>query len=103
MSGGSWDYLYQQLEEAAGRLGNAKCPLRKALAHKMWSISKAMRAIEWVDSGDYAPGDEIEAIKTALAPATEALVLNELIKEAEETTKNLKKWTQAARKANISS
>lgn len=67
MSGGSWDYLYQKLFDAGLRLKKEPDQLRQKLGNHLLVVGEAMEAIEWVDSMDWGPGDEIPAIKKALA------------------------------------
>ena len=63
MSGGSYNYVYSKIADAADEIclkGNCSCTspaLRKAFAKHMRLVAKAMRAIEWNDSGD---GDDRE-------------------------------------------
>lgn len=83
MSGGSWDYVYRNLEEAAERLGCSDDPLRRALGQRMALMATAMHDIEWVDSSDYARGDELVAIKAALDFDGLTAVMSELRNEAE--------------------
>ena len=66
MAGGSWGYLYYDIDDAADTLIRDKDPLRKAFGKKMKKMAAAMHDIEWVDSGDYVHGEEMEAIKKAL-------------------------------------
>jgi hypothetical protein len=82
MSGGSWDYVYCKLDEAAEKLCHSRRPNRRALGAKMKQMSAAMHDIEWVDSGDCGPGDEDKAIKLALGEAAPLLIANEVIAEA---------------------
>jgi hypothetical protein len=63
MSGGSMDYLYSKLEYAQFRQDT---PERKAFAQHLEKVAKALHDIEWVDSGDYGPGDENEALRACL-------------------------------------
>lgn len=91
MSGGSWDYVYRHIEEAADRLEYESCPFRRAFGKRMRLMAKAMHDIEWVDSGDYCEGDEIAAIEAAIGENYRALALDEIraeiltaIKRAEE-------------------
>lgn len=68
MSGGSWNYLYQTMEDAADRLQNTSteqecCEDRRVLGVLLRKVANAMHAIEWVDSCDYSSGDEVEPIK----------------------------------------
>jgi len=66
MSGGSWDYLYYDINDVADTLIKDKDPLRKAFGKKMKLIAEAIHDIEWVNSGDYENGEEVEAIKKAM-------------------------------------
>ena len=66
MSGGSWNYLCYVIDDAADILIEDKDPLRKAFGKKMKLAAAAMHDIEWVDSGDYVHGEEVEAIKKAI-------------------------------------
>lgn len=63
MSGGSWDYFYQKVEEVGKNLDLFNSPLRRKLGKHLLLIAQALHDIEWVDSGDYKHGDEREAIK----------------------------------------
>ena len=74
MSGGSYDYAYRRIEDLADslRTHGTKCPsLRAAFAEHLRLVAKAAHAIEWVDSCDYGPGDEVEAIRAVLSPGAE--------------------------------
>lgn len=65
MSGGSMNYLYSRLEyEASFRMDT---PERRAFSKHLKLVAKALHDIEWVDSGDYGPGDENEAIRACLS------------------------------------
>lgn len=77
MSGGSWNYFYIQLEEVAERLAIDECPHRKMFAAHLEKCAEAMRSIEWVDSGDYGPGRELEDI----AKCFDAEPISDVIKE----------------------
>lgn len=77
MSGGSLNYLYQKVEEAVDLLENEWAgmghPLEESievLAGHLKLVAKAMHDMEWVLSGDYGPGDEVEAVKAMLAAPT---------------------------------
>jgi hypothetical protein len=67
MSGGSWDYFYLRLEEVASRLQCERDPLRKAFGSHLQKCAKALHDIEWVDSSDYEPGEDVETVRAALA------------------------------------
>lgn len=66
MSGGSMDYLYSKLEYATFATNT---PLRKAFRKHLDKVAKALHDIEWVDSSDYSPGGEDEAIRACLDSA----------------------------------
>ncbi len=75
MSGGSYDYAYGRVRDLADAIdANARGPhmaLRKAFAEHMRKVADAAWAIEWVDSGDKATGDEVEPIRAVLSPTAE--------------------------------
>lgn len=84
MSGGSWGYLYEKLGDAAQKLTDSRCPHRRALGTRLKKYCDALYAVEWVDSCDWSPGDEIGAIRKALGDdiTADADVLAELIADA---------------------
>lgn len=65
MSGGSMDYLCFKVDDASFGKHTAE---RRAFAEHLKLVAKALHDIEWVDSCDYGPGDESEAIRACLAP-----------------------------------
>lgn len=65
MSGGSMDYLYSKLEYDANFREDT--PERRAFAKHLRLVAKALHDIEWVDSGDYGPGDDTDAIRACLS------------------------------------
>lgn len=71
MSGGSYDYAYRRVEDMADRLAQSRNALRRAFAGHLYAVAKAMHDVEWVDSADYAPGAEGEAIEAVLSPGAE--------------------------------
>jgi hypothetical protein len=88
MSGGSYQYAYYQIEELAAYIRPTSA-LRKAFKAHLVKIAKACHDIEWVDSGDYGPGDEDDAIRACLGEATDALVLAEVLAEAKKIHSDL--------------
>lgn len=64
MSGGSMDYLCYKVEDATF---STNTPERLAFAKHLKRVAKALHDIEWVDSGDYDPGKESEAIRDCLS------------------------------------
>lgn len=61
MSGGCYDYFSLRIDEFIDRLEN-DTKQRKSFKKLLQLISEAVHAIEWVDSGDYSPGDENKAL-----------------------------------------
>lgn len=80
MSGGSMNYLYSSLEYAGF---TADTPERRAFAAHLKLVAKALHDIEWVDSGDFGPGDENAAIRVCLGDALMLQAVLEQAKEAE--------------------
>lgn len=66
MSGGSYDYVYGRIDEIELRHAD-KDPRRAAFQKLLKLVAKAMHDIEWVDSCDYGPGGDHEAIDACLA------------------------------------
>ncbi len=64
MSGGSMQYLYRRLLDAEFLVDT---PERVAFRRHLDLVAHALKDIEWVDSGDYAAGDESEAIRACLS------------------------------------
>jgi len=62
VSGGSMNYLYGKVEEAEFK---PSTPLRRAFREHLKLVAKALRAIEWNDSGD-GDSTEDEAIRACL-------------------------------------
>ena len=90
MSGGSWDYAYCQIDDVADRLIKEKDPFRVALGKQMQLQAIALKAIEWVDSGDCTYPYEIEPIKKALAFNGDQAVANTAIEMMEDVIKRFK-------------
>jgi hypothetical protein len=74
MSGGSLDYVYFKVEEAAAEIGKRtsvsdvyhKNPLYAAFVEHLLVVSLALREVEYVLSGDNGEGDADVAIRLAL-------------------------------------
>jgi hypothetical protein len=66
MSGGSMNYLYSKVLHCADF--PLDTPEREAFAKHLKLVAQALHDIEWVDSGDYGPGDENAAIRACLRP-----------------------------------
>jgi len=83
MSGGSMNYLYGKVLDAEFAKDT---PARKAFGKHLKLVAKALRAIEWNDSGD-GDDSEDEAIRACLSRAD---VLDAAIQEAHEAAKALR-------------
>jgi len=61
--------------DAVDRLCQEKSPLRRAFGEHLAICCEALKAIEWVDSGDWPKSQEVEAIQKALCDeATQHIV-----------------------------
>lgn len=98
MSGGSWEYFYEKLDSVGMRLTNEHDPLRRAFGVHLIECAKAMRAIEWVDSCDCSPPHDIDAIRAAMGPGVDAILLSQAIKDGEGMVKVLQNAIAAAKK-----
>lgn len=96
MSGGSWEYLYLRLEDAANRLLTDRAPERRALGRHLQLMATALHDIEWVDSCDYGRGDDRKAIDAALGSAARELVLAEVVTDAKAVREQLDRAIDAA-------
>jgi hypothetical protein len=94
MSGGSWDYLYLKIDEAAGNLLNETSSLRRAFGHHLGLVAAAMHDIEWVDSLDYGEGDDEEAIRAVLGDSAKEKELSVLLADAEDLANKLMEFTE---------
>lgn len=96
MSGGSLNYLYRRLLYDADFACDT--PERKAFAAHLKLVARALHDIEWVDSGDYGPGDENEAIRACLAGPLREAARNalSLIEQGEKEAR----WTEYAGKVD---
>ena len=79
MSGGSWGYVFRDVDDIADRLEGSGEPHRRALGAHVRLLAKALHDIEWHDSGDYGPGREDAAIRAVLS---EGAVLSVLVEDA---------------------
>lgn len=100
MSGGSWDYAYQSVEYIAERLSVSEQTERKAFSKLLFKVSKALKAIEWVDIGDSGPGDEIEPIKACFSVSLKDDELDVLEEQSNKLIKELQDY--AAKLRNVS-
>jgi hypothetical protein len=89
MSGGSWDYVSYKFEDTAHRLLGSKCPYRQALGRQILREAEALHAIEWVDSCDWGPGDEIELITMAVTMTQVAAEVSEQLRQGVEMAQSV--------------
>ena len=90
MSGGSWDYICHRVDDTAIRLDGEKCAHRRALGKHLHVIVAALKAIEWVDSGDWVPPDDIDAIKKVFESGPDDPTLDFLLKDGEKLIQDLR-------------
>lgn len=57
MSGGSWNYIYNEFDSVATRLKESHKINRRTLGKLIAKIAIAMKEIEWEDSGDSEGAD----------------------------------------------
>lgn len=93
MSGGSMDYLYSQVEEAHWSF-RRRTPMRDAFSIHLVKVAKALKAIEWNDSGDGNP-DEDQLIRDCISKTDS---LNACIYNAEIALEQLRDELIEARK-----
>lgn len=84
MSGGSYDYSYGKVQEMADQLGTSDDPLRVAFAIHLRLVAKAMKDVEWVDSGDCSKGSDAEAIQAVLGASAHRAELPVILEKAEQ-------------------
>lgn len=97
MSGGSWDYASDRINDIADRLAASKDPHRRALGKRASLFADAIHDIELVDSFDLGDGDEVSAIRTFLGKNADALVLAEVIADAKTIAATLAKLLAKAK------
>ncbi len=84
MSGGSMNYVYRHLEDAEF---HTRTPERAAFAKHLKLVAEALHDIEWVDSLDYGPGDEVAAIRACIG---DGAVLEAAIERAQQAINELR-------------
>lgn len=85
MSGGHYNYASHNINTFIYVFGlQANTPLRLAFLNHLKKVEKAIHDIEWVDSGDYGPGDEDAAIKEALGDNWKTLSVEAAIEKLDE-------------------
>ena len=88
MSGGSLDYVCYKLDDAIEVIERrATTVLQKAFAKHLKDVSKALHDLEWVYSGDYSEGQEVESLRKVINKEMELKAATE---QAEFALKQLK-------------
>lgn len=83
MSGGSLDYVFGQVEDAARQVAaKAQTPLHRAFAGHLLKVSKALYELEWMLSSDTSPGDEVDAIRAVVSRTDEIEAATQRAREA---------------------
>ena len=88
MSGGSLDYVCYRLDDAIDTIERrATTALHKAFAKHLKDVAKALHDLEWVYSGDYSEGQEVESLRKVVNKEMELKAATE---QAEFALKQLK-------------
>lgn len=86
MNGGSLDYVYRTVEDAAYIIRLYKNPLYVAFAKHLIKVAKALYDLELVLSCDRSEPSEVAAIRAVISPVEE---LDSAREDAEVAVKNL--------------
>lgn len=88
MSGGSLDYICYKVDDAIDTIEKrATTVLQKAFAKHLKDVAKALHDLEWVYSGDYSDGQEVESLRKVINKEMELKTATE---QAEFALKQLK-------------
>ena len=83
MSGGSLDYVYSRVEDAAMQVASrAQNNLHRAFAMHLHKVAKALHDLEWMLSCDTSEGSEIAAIRAVLPEGAEIECATQRAREA---------------------
>lgn len=93
MSGGSYNYAFRTVQEMADNLSCSKDTYKKAFSEHLTKVAKAMKAVEWVDSGDWGVLDDKDFILDVI-PNLDQECLEINCKRAEELIAELKENIQ---------
>ncbi len=68
MSGGSLDYVYIRVQDAAVSIRNqTSAPHLRAFASHLELVAKALHSVEWMLSCDTSPGDEMADVMRVIS------------------------------------
>lgn len=79
MSGGSLDYVYSRVQDAADRIKGDDRPMYRAFAKHLILVADALHAVEWEYSSDYAKGEAEADIKKVLGDSQQQRHLEEIL------------------------
>ncbi len=83
MSGGSLNYVYSSVEDAAMTVASrAETTLHRAFASHLHKVAKALKDLEWMLSYDTSPGSEEPAIRAVLHEGAEIEAATEQARRA---------------------
>lgn len=83
MSGGSLNYVYSTVEDAAITVAaRAETVLHRAFAAHLHKVAKALKDMEWMLSCDTSPGSEEAAIRAVLNDGAEIEAATEQARKA---------------------
>lgn len=82
-------YLYLRILDAEF---SADTPERRAFKQHLQMVAEALKAIEWVDSGDWGPGDEDEPILSCIFPDFKDPSLNDIKRLRDDLSALIKKY-----------
>lgn len=69
MSGGSLDYLFGRVHDAASTIrGRCKEPEMRAFAHHLDMVAKALHDVEWYLNGDIGHESALASVATIVTP-----------------------------------
>lgn len=72
MSGGSLNYVYIRVEDAAREIAERRdSPLHRAFSQHLVKVAQALHDVEWVLSADYSPGRDEAAMRAVLHEGAE--------------------------------
>jgi hypothetical protein len=96
MSGGSLDYVYCKVEEAASQLSGSSNAHFRAFGKHLFKVAKALHDVEWELSGDGAK-DVVGSIRAVISPSDE---LRSATEDAEHSLLVLQKSIEFAKSLN---
>lgn len=81
MSGGSLNYVYSAVSDAASQIAADERPEYAAFGQHLKLVAKALHEVEWEYSCDTGKGDALKAIAEAMHSNLNVLSLYEVLKD----------------------